>query len=302
MFKYTFLTFLMLAVSSLAIFAQPKNFASQTASVTGAKIHYLKSGTGKNVLVLMHGFGETSHMWIPAFAEFGKDYTIIAPDLPGIGGSSPVSSYDKRSAAARVHEMLKGMGYQKIDLVGHDIGLMVAYSYAAQYPDEVRKLALLEAPIPGIGDVWDGIYNNGALWHFHFVDSSMALDLVKGRERIFLEHFLGEMAADPKSVPEAEKQFYAREYAKPGVMAAAFEMFKAFNKQDAADDRELARNKLPMPVLLITGDKSMNTFLDAQAGLVATDTRSVIFPNTGHWLMSERPKETLAELRKFFGN
>jgi pimeloyl-ACP methyl ester carboxylesterase len=302
MYKRFCLLFIIIISLGIAAFAQAKNYTSQTASVNGVKVHYLKAGTGKNVLVLMHGFAETSHMWTPVFEEFGKDYTIIAPDLPGIGGSSPAPGYDKKTAAANVHEMMKSLGYQKIYLVGHDIGLMVAYAYAAQYPDEVQKLALLEAPIPGIGDVWDGIYNNGELWHFHFVDSSMALDLVKGRERIFLEHFLGEMSANPKAVSEEEKQYYANEYAKPGAMAAAFGLFKAFNKQDAEDNRQFAKTKLPMPVLLITGDKSMNHNLEAQAKLVARDVRSVIFPNTGHWLLSERLNETEAELKKFFGD
>jgi pimeloyl-ACP methyl ester carboxylesterase len=302
MYKRSCLLFLVIIALSTTAFAQAKNYTSQTAAVNGVKIHYLKAGKGKNVLVLMHGFGETSHMWVPTFDEFGKDYTIIAPDLPGIGGSSPAPGYDKKTAAANVHEMLKRLGYQKIDLVGHDIGLMVAYSYAAQYPVEVRKLALLEAPIPGIGAVWDDIYNNPALWHFHFVESSMALDLVTGRERIFLEHFLGEMAATPTAVSEEEKQYYAKEYAKPGAMKAAFELFKAFNRQDAEDNRKLNATKLPMPLLLLTGDKSMNAYLEMQGKLVSDNYKSMIFKDTGHWLLSERLKEVESELQKFFVN
>src|SRR6266436_1001974 len=145
------------------------SFSSQTATVNGVKIHYLKSGTGKMPLVLIHGFGETSHMWIPLFEEFSKDFTVIAPDLRGLGDSSrPASGYDKKTAAVDIHELVKSLGYERIDLVGHDIGLMVAYAYAAQYPQEVAKLALLEAPIPGIGEVWEKIYNDPRLWHFHF--------------------------------------------------------------------------------------------------------------------------------------
>jgi pimeloyl-ACP methyl ester carboxylesterase len=120
-------------------------------------------------------------MWIPLFEEFGKDYTIIAPDLRGLGESScPMTGSDKKALAADIHELISGLGYEKITLVGHDIGLMVAYSYAAQYPSEVEKLGLLEAPIPGIGDVWQKVYTAPALWHFHFVNSPIALELVKG--------------------------------------------------------------------------------------------------------------------------
>jgi pimeloyl-ACP methyl ester carboxylesterase len=150
-------------------------------------------------------------MWIPLFADFGKDYTIIAPDIRGLGDSSrPPSGYDKKTAAVDIRELVKSLGYERIDLVGHDIGLMVAYAYAAQYPNEVEKLALLEAPIPGVGAVWEQIYTNPVLWHFHFVNSPIALDLIKGRERTFLEHFWQSLSAHPESFVEAERQAYAK--------------------------------------------------------------------------------------------
>src|SRR5436309_9594530 len=125
--------------------AQTTAYQSRTADLGGVKIHYLKAGAGKNTLVLIHGFGDTSHMWIPLFDEFGKDYTIIAPDMRGLGESSrPTAGYDKKTIARDIRELVKSLGYEKINLVGHDIGLMVAYAYSAQYPSEVDKLALLE--------------------------------------------------------------------------------------------------------------------------------------------------------------
>jgi pimeloyl-ACP methyl ester carboxylesterase len=282
--------------------SQGKNYRSQMANVNGVKIHYLKAGTGKKPLVLIHGFGETSRMWIPLFEEFGKDYTMIAPDIRGLGDSSrPAVGYDKKTAAVDIRELVKSLGYQRIDLAGHDIGLMVAYAYAAQYPSEVEKLALLEAPIPGIGAVWEQIYTNPLLWHFHFVNSPIALDLVKGRERTFLEHFWQTLSANPKAFSETERQAYARSYAQEGAMKAAFEYFKAFNKQDAEDNRRFAANKLPMPVLVVAGDKSMGDALEIQAKLVADNVTAIKFADTGHWLMEERPVETKAALKKFFG-
>ena len=282
---------------------QHRKYESHTANLTGAKIHYLKAGAGKKKLVLIHGFGDTSHMWIPLFEEFGKDYTIIAPDMRGLGESSrPTTGYDKKTMAAEIHELVKGLGYQKINLVGHDIGLMVAYSYAAQYPSEVEKLALLEAPIPGIGDVWQKVYTTPALWHFHFVNSPIALDLVKGRERIFLEHFWQTLSPHPETFSEADRQIYAKAYAQEGAMRAAFEMFKNFDRQDATDNRKFSATKLPMPVLTIEGDKSMGGALEIQAKLVANNVISIILPDTGHWLMEQRPAETKAELKKFFAN
>jgi pimeloyl-ACP methyl ester carboxylesterase len=278
-------------------------YQSQTANVNSVRIHYLKAGTGKMPLVLIHGFGDTSHMWIPLFDEFGKDYTIIAPDMRGLGDSSrPATGYDKKTMAVDIHELVKSLGYQKIYLVGHDIGLMVAYAYAAQYPAEVEKLALLEAPIPGIGDIWEKVNTTPALWHFHFVNSPIALELVKGRERLFLEHFWQTLSPHPETFSETDRQIYAKSYAQEGAMRAAFEMFKNFNGQDAADNRELAADKLPMPVLSIEGDKAMGGALEIQAKLVADDVTSITLADTGHWLMEQRPAETIAALKKFFSN
>jgi pimeloyl-ACP methyl ester carboxylesterase len=300
--SYACLTILALTVSLMS-FAQGNKYQSQRATLSGARIHYLKAGTGKKTLVLIHGFGDTSHMWIPLFDEFGKDYTIIAPDMRGLGDSSrPATGYDKKTIAADIHELVKSLGYEKIDLVGHDIGLMVAYAYAAQYPTEVEKLALLEAPIPGIGDIWKTVYTNPALWHFHFVKSPIALELVKGRERIFLEHFWQTLSPHPETFSEADRRIYARAYAQEGAMRAAFEMFKTFDTQDAADNRKFAGTRLTMPVLTIAGDKSMGGALEVQAKLVATNVTSITLTDTGHWLMEQRPAEMKAELKKFLAN
>jgi pimeloyl-ACP methyl ester carboxylesterase len=291
---------LMLVFGVWAI-AQKNNYESKTASVNGVKIHYLKAGQGKTPLVLIHGFGDTSRMWIPLFDDFGRDFTIIAPDMRGLGDSSrPASGYDKKTIAADIHELVKALGYKQIYLAGHDIGLMVAYAYAAQNPSEVEKLALLDAPIPGIGDVWEKIFTTPELWHFHYVTSPIALELVKGRERIFLEHFWQTMSPHPETFPEADRVIYAKAYAQDGAMRAAFEMFKQFNTVDAADNRQFAENKLPMPVLTIEGDKSMGGALEIQAKLVAANVTSVKFADTGHWLMEQRTAETKAELKKFF--
>lgn len=278
-------------------------YESHTANLSAVKIHYLKAGLGQKTLVLIHGFGDTSHMWIPLFDEFGKDYTIIAPDMRGLGESSrPMAGYDKKTIASDIHELVKSLGYQKIDLVGHDIGLMVAYAYAAQYSNEVEKLALLEAPIPGIGDIWQKIYTTPALWHFHFVFSPVALDLVKGRERLFLEHFWQTLSPHPETFSEADRRIYAEAYAQEGAMRAAFEMFKAFDRQDATDNRQFAAAKLPMKVLTIEGDKAMGGALEVQSKIIASNVTSITLGDTGHWIMEQRPGETKAELMKFFAN
>ena len=282
--------------------APNKTYDSLFANVNGVRIHYLRSGSGKTPLVLIHGFGDDARMWLPLFADFGKDYTIIAPDLRGLGQSSrEKTGYDKKTAAVDIHELVKSLGYQNIYLVGHDIGMMVAYSYAAQFPNEVRKLALMDAPIPGVGEVWQQIYTNPALWHFHFVNSPMALELVNGRERVFLEHVWQSFGGDLTKFKEEEKRMYAQSYSPPGVMRDAFEYFKAFEPQDAADNRNFSKRKLPMPLLVIEGEKGMNGVLALQAALISDHLKAIKFPS-GHWLMEEKPTETSAALRDFFAH
>lgn len=288
-------------VDAVSPASKPK-YDSQFANVNGAKIHYLRYGTGKTPLVLVHGFGEDSRMWLPLFEDLGKDYTIIAPDLRGLGESSKEKSgYDKKTAAVDIHELVKSLGFKDIYLVGHDIGMMVTYAYAAQFPNEVKKLVLMDAPIPGIGEMWPGIYTNPALWHFHFGTSPIALELVRGREQIYLEHVWRSFGGDLEKFTEKEKQMFAQSYALPGAMRSAFEYFNAFEPQDAADNRNFSKTKLPMPLLVIEGEKGMNGVLAMQAALIADNVKAVKY-HSGHWLMEEKPAEVLAELKNFFGN
>src|SRR4051794_9139295 len=201
------------------------------ADVNGLRLHYLASGAGDPV-ILVHGYAETSHMWRPLIAQLAKDRAVIAPDLRGFGQSSaPEGGYDKKTMAQDIHALAASLGYRRADVVGHDIGLMVAYAYAAQYPAEVDRIAPMDAFLPGIGD-WQSVWLLRALWHFHFYGET-PLKLVAGRERIYFEPFWNDFAAAPnRSVPEADRRFYAEAYAQPGRMRAGFEVFRAF-PQDA---------------------------------------------------------------------
>src|ERR1700722_4540839 len=232
------------------------------ADVNGVKLHYLIEGTG-DPIVLLHGFAETSHMWLPLIAKLSDKHTVIAPDLRGFGQSSaPAEGYTKAAMAQDIHALTKSLGYDHIRLVGHDIGLMVAYAYAAQYPREVDRLVLMEAFLPGVGD-WNSVFLLRDLWHFHFYGET-PLALVTGRERIYLEHFWNDFAADrTRSVPEADRMFYANEYARPGHMKAGMEVFRAFPR-DAEDFAGFAKAKLPMPLLVLSGEKAGGPFLIEQ--------------------------------------
>jgi len=271
--------------------------ASHAAVVDGLALHYLEAGRGPTVL-LLHGYAETSRMWRPLMPQLATDHRVVAPDLPGIGGSDvPTDGLDMKSAATRIHSLARRLGIEHAVVVGHDIGLMVAYAYAAQYPSEVDKLALMDAFLPGV-EGWEAIYNNPSIWHFRF-NGPTPEALVKGRERTYFEHYWNDFAADPKrSVPEADRQFYTDAYARPGRMRSGWAYFIAFPKT-ATDFAQLARTKLTMPVLTIGGEKANGDALAAQGKLVATNATSVVIPNTGHWLMEESPRETIEALVGF---
>jgi pimeloyl-ACP methyl ester carboxylesterase len=290
----------LLAVSIAALLpssatAQPAQ--SRFATVNGIRLHYLVAGKG-DPIVLLHGYAETSHMWLPLIAKLASSHTVIAPDLRGFGDSdAPADGYTKAAMARDVHALVAGLNYPKVKIVGHDIGLMVAYAYAAQYPAEVDRIALMDAFLPGVGD-WTHVWLLRDLWHFHFYGKT-PLALVSGRERIYLEHFWNDFAADPtRSVPEKDRAFYAKAYAKPGHMAAGFEVFRAFEK-DAADFAELAKTKLPMPMLVLSGEKAGGTFLIEQGRLVATNVDGVVVKGSGHWLMEEAPNQVIPKLVEF---
>jgi len=270
---------------------------SHFAEVDGVRLHYLIAGHGDPV-VLLHGFAETSHMWRPLIARLADRHTVIAPDLRGFGGSSaPPDGYTKAAMARDIHALLQRLKIDRIRIVGHDIGLMVAYAYAAQYPAEVERIALMDAFLPGVGD-WKSVWLLRDLWHFHFYGKT-PLALVEGRERIYLEHFWNDFAADPKkSVPEADRAFYAKAYARPGYIAAGFEVFRAF-EQDATDFAGFAKTKLPMPMLVLSGEKAGGSFLIEQGRLVATQVDGVIVTGSGHWLMEEAPDQVIPKLVDF---
>ena len=267
------------------------------AEVNGIRLHYLQAGSGEPV-VLLHGFGQTSHMWRPLIKELAKNHTVIAPDLRGYGRSAaPADGYTKTAMARDVHALVTRLGHKSIELVGHDIGLMVAYAYAAQYPTEVKRIVLMEAFLPGVGD-WTNVWLLRDLWHFHFYGKT-PLALVNGRERIYLEHFWNDFAADPtKSISEADRKFYANEYAKPGHIKAGMETFRAF-EQDAKDFAQFAKTPLTMPMLVLSGEKAGGQFLIDQGKLVDTNVEGVLVTGSGHWLMEEAPKKVIPLLVDF---
>jgi pimeloyl-ACP methyl ester carboxylesterase len=270
---------------------------SRFANVNGVRLHYLVAGKGDPV-VLLHGYAETSHMWRPLMAKLAESRTVIAPDLRGAGQSStPADGYTKAAMARDIHALTSKLGYQRVQIVGHDIGLMVAYAYAAQYPSEVERIALMDAFLPGIGN-WRDVWLMRDLWHFHFYGKT-ALALVRGRERIYFEHFWNDFAAEPKhSVPERDRRIYAKAYARHGGMRSGFEYFRTF-EQDASEFANFAKKPLLMPMLVLTGEKASGVFLIEQGRLVAKNVEGVVVRKSGHWLMEEAPDQVIPKLVEF---
>ena len=289
-------TFALLGAQAAA--AQDTKIESRFAEVNGIRMHYLVAGKGDPV-ILMHGYAQNSHMWRPAMRELAKNHLVVAPDLRGFGDTTKVESgYDKKSMAVDVHELAKKLGITKSGIAGHDIGLMVAYAYAAQFPDEVSRIALLDAFIPGVGDTTN-LFLLKDLWHFHFYGPT-PLALVQGRERIYFEHFWNDFAADgTKSVSEADRQFYAKKYAQPGAMKSGMEVFRNFDL-DAKDNAVFAKTKLRMPMLVLGGEKSGGHFLITQGKMVAENVEGVIVTGSGHWLVDEAPDQVIPRLVQFF--
>ena len=270
---------------------------TNSANIEGATLHYLTAGHGPAV-ILLHGYAETSLMWRPIIPKLAEKCTVIAPDLPGIGDSSiPESGLDMTSAAVRIHALAKSLGIDSAAVVGHDIGLMVAYAYAAKFSNEVQKLVLMDAFLPGV-EGWEAVYNNPGIWHFRF-NGPTPEALVQGRERIYFEHYWNDFAADKThSIPEEQRQIYTAAYSRPDRMRAGWAYFVSF-PQAAKDFTGFARNKLTMPVLSIGGEKANGEALGRQVKLVATNATVVIVKNSGHWLMEEQPEETMRVLLGF---
>jgi pimeloyl-ACP methyl ester carboxylesterase len=277
----------------------PAGFGIRDIDTNGTTLSVRVGGQGPAV-VLIHGYGETGDMWAPLATEIDREHTVIVPDLRGMGLSArPAGGYDKKTQGQDIAGLLDALGIERTDLVTHDIGNMVGYAFAAQYPDRVTRFALMDAPLPGIGP-WEEVLKSPLLWHFRFGGPDMER-LVAGRERIYLDRFWNEFSADPRSFGDAAREHYARLYAQPGAMHAGFSQFAAFD-QDGIDNKAfVARGKLTMPVLAVGGEKSFGSTMAVVMRAAATNVQELVIPASGHWLMEEQPAATVAALRAFLG-
>ena len=273
----------------------------------GLRLHYTSAGAGDRTVVLLHGFPQTWWEWrrvIPTLADAG--FRVVAPDYRGAGHSSrPVGGYDKVTMAHDIHRLLEQLEIRTpVAVVGHDIGLMVAYAYAQEYRDDVTQLAVLDAPIPGTA-VFDRIRADPRVWHFAFHGTRDIPEmLVAGRERQYLQAFYNARVFDPSAISESDLDLYTSAYSAPGAMRAGFELYRAFD-QDAADNRNsLARKgKLAIPVLAVGGAISTSgPFVEEMMREVADDVTGVRIPGSGHWVPEENPTAVSTALLEFLAS
>lgn len=276
----------------MAIEPYPASFQTQVVQTNGTSLYVRFGGSGPAV-VLLHGFGDTGDMWAPLAAVLFRDHKVIVPDLRGMGLSAhSEAGYTKKNQAADIIGVMDALEVEQAALVTHDIGNMVGYPLAVQFPGRITRWAAIDAPIPGIGD-WENIIRAPLLWHFNFRGLDVER-LVKGRERIYLDRFYNDFAADPKLIDEQTREHYAELYAKPDAMHDAFEQFGAFS-QDAVDNKALltSRGKISMPVLAVGGERSFGSAMADDLRFVASDVTVGIIPGSGHWIMDENPQETI---------
>ena len=275
----------------------PANFRTQEIQANSTTLHVRVGGQGPAV-VLLHGYGETGDMWAPLAVELARDHTVIVPDLRGLGLSSkPPGGFDKKTQADDVAGVMKALNVAQADVVAHDIGNMVAFQFAARFPERVRRLVLIDAPVPGVGP-WEEILKNPLLWHFRFGGPDMER-LVAGRERIYLDRFWNEFSATPARFSEGARRHYAALYALPGAMHSGFAQLAAFD-QDAIDNRAfLAQGRLKMPILALGGEKSFGLTMAAVMRAAGDDVTEGVVPDSGHWIMEENPRATIKLVRDF---
>jgi pimeloyl-ACP methyl ester carboxylesterase len=276
----------------------PMAFHTQMVPTNGTSLYVRVGGKGPAV-VLLHGFGDTGDMWAPLATELVKDHTVIVPDLRGMGLSAhPDTGYTKKNQAADIAGVMDALHVRTADLVTHDIGNMVGYALAAQYPARISRWVVIDAPLPGIGD-WDNIIRSPLLWHFNFRGPDEER-LVQGRERIYLDRFYDELSADPNRIDAATREHYAKLYARPHGMHDAFEQFGAFT-QDAIDNKAMLATggKLTMPILALGAEKSFGLGMAQDLRFVASNVAAGIVPDSGHWIMEENPQATVRLVTEF---
>jgi pimeloyl-ACP methyl ester carboxylesterase len=279
-----------------------KTFSHQNARINGLNIHYVIGGTGEP-LVLLHGYPQTWYAFRHIMPVLAKNYTVIAPDLRGLGDSEkPLTGYDTYSVADDMYRLVRQLGFTSIRLLGHDFGANVAYAYTASHRGEVSKLALLD-----VGLLDSGIENypmlpkqQNSLWWFPFHNvKDLPEQLVAGKEELYLRWFYENSAFNKVAFTKEDISEFVRCYSSPGGMRAGFEYYRAI-ALDVKQNLEQVKTKLTLPVLALGGEKSFGMAVYESWKAAAENIRGAVIPQSGHYIADEQPEALLAELLPFF--
>jgi len=272
------------------------------AEVNDIRLHYVIAGSGRPLL-LMHGFPQTWYEWRAIIPRLAEHYTVIAPDYRGAGDSGRThAGYEKFNVADDLRQLVRQLGFEKVGLVGHDMGAMVVYAYAAQYESEVCGLVLMDAPVPGTKAL-QAVRASPRAWHtnFHAV-RDLAEFLVAGREQEYISHFFKSRFTLPGAVPDEDIERYVKAYSTPGAIRAAFEMYRAW-EQDAIDNAPHLARKLDIPVMVMGAEMSVSgPTLREMTGDIAKNGVYREVAKSGHWLCEQNPDQVGDFLFDFYSN
>jgi pimeloyl-ACP methyl ester carboxylesterase len=291
-------------VNSIAAAQPPAGFTSKYATVNGVKIHYVVGGQG-TPLLLIHGWPQNWYEWHRIMPDLATRYTVIVPDMRGIGESDKplgTANYTKKVMAEDMHQLIRSLGYTSTYVAGHDIGGMVAYAYASKYPSEVSKVAIMEAPLPGIEPFWTQIKSFPTLWHFGLNSEQGTEDIIVGNERAYLTNIFTKFSTGISNFRADELDEFTRAYTGKDALRGGFEWYRAFNNTDTLDNRIFSQVKLNMPVLTVGGEYVLGGAMGPMLQSVSNPNRvtPLILTATAHFIMEEKPNEVLTALKNFF--
>lgn len=271
--------------------------------VNGIRLHYVMGGSGEAV-VLLHGYPQTWYGWRKVMPLLAQKYTVIVPDMRGLGQSSRPQDgdYTKKSVADDIYKLAQQLHLSRLYLAGQDMGGPVAYAFAARHPEMVIKMAAIDTGIPGFG--LEAAMNpaQGGSWHFGFFAAPEFPEmLTKGREKAFLTKFAfrSQYVYQKSAFTEADIDEYLRSYIAPGGMTAGFGYYRAF-AQDARDNRDLGKSKLTLPVLAVGGDHGLGDFTLRNMKQCAENVQGVIIRECGHFVYDEQPEQLARKMLEFF--
>ena len=313
-----FLTFIICCVVSLGIMSpvivtaqnvigdsseKKISYTHYKTNVNGIQLHYIMGGKGEgDPIVLLHGWPETWYEWRHIIPQLiANNYTVIAPDLRGLGDSErPQTGYDKKTVAEDIYQLVKKLGYSKVYLVAHDWGGPVAYSYAAAHPQDVEKMVILDTLLPGFGVEESAKFLPNGLWHlsFHAV-RDLPEKLIDGQEDTYLNWFYDNYSYNQSAITSEDREEYIKQYSKLGAMRAGFEYYRAIF-EDAQNNKEYAKQKLDMPILSVGGEKAIGNLTTTSFQKVANNVTGMTLPNTGHFIPEERPNFLAKQILEFF--